>query len=299
MKVQLTLILVGWISLWTYYYVYWHQGHGRQTIPRIDASLRAETTTNLLIAGEDLTVQADENVRYARSDASPIISEATEKALATVKDYFDSHSEEALVITGFYDDTERNRTLLPNLGMARAEALKAWLTEYGMRHQQITTQAYMNINLTYLKDTLLDGLTFEVMDELPDADLSEEELNALREKLENTSRNLYFETGATPLMVNDTVRQYIQELKQYLNAKEEASIELIGHTDNIGEARQNLEYAQQRADFTRELLSRAGINLAQIRTDSKGESEPIATNDTEEGRSKNRRVEIRLIESIN
>lgn len=296
MKIPLALVLVGWISLWTYYYVYWHQEHGQRASQRIDASLRPETMTQLLIVGEDLEVQAEENVRYARSQAEPIIPYATEKALASVKSYFNEHKDEALVITGFYDDTESNRSLLPNLGMARAEAFKAWLTEFGVSHQQMTTRAHENINLSFLRDTLLDGLTFEVVDELPEEeeDLSEEESDNLEQKLRNSSQNLYFETGATSLIVNDTLRQYIFDLKRYLNTKTEASILVVGHTDNVGGAQQNLEYGQQRADFTRDLLSKAGIYRAQIKTDSKGQSEPISTNDTEEGRSKNRRVEIKL-----
>ncbi|WPP50389.1 OmpA family protein [Catalinimonas niigatensis] len=294
MKVPLALVLIGWISLWTYYYVYWHQGHGQRASERIDASLRPETMTNLLIAGEDLEVQAEENIRFARSQAEPIIPEATEKALASVKDYFNEHQDEALVITGFYDDTESNRSLLPNLGMARAEAFKAWLTEFGVSHQQMATLAHENIDLSFLRDTLLDGLTFEVVDELPEEDLSEEELNNLEQKLRNSSQNLYFETGATSLIVSDTLRQYIFDLKRYLNTKTEASILVVGHTDNVGGAQQNLEYGRQRADFTRDLLGRAGINRVQIKTDSKGQSEPLTTNDTEEGRSKNRRVEIKL-----
>lgn len=294
MKIHLLLILVGWISLWTYYYVYWHQGHGQQASERIDDALRPETTTQLVVFGEDLEVAADENVRYARSEAQPIVPEATAGALAIVKDYFNAHQDEGLVITAYYDDTEKNRSLLPNLGMARAEEFKAWLVDFGISHQQITTRAYENINLSFLRDTLLDGLTFEVIDELPEENLSREEVENLEQKLRTSLQNLYFETGASTLIVNDTLRQYILDLKRYLNVKPEASILLVGHTDNIGGAQQNLEYGQQRADFIRNMLSRAGISKAQIKTDSKGQAEPIATNETLEGRSKNRRVEIKL-----
>lgn len=299
MRLQLAFLLLGWISLWTYYYVCWHQGHCNGTAKGIDVALRAETTPNLLIAGEDLAVEAEQNVKYARSEALPIITEATERALVTAKDYFDKHPDEALRITGFYDDTEINQTLLPNLGIARAEELKAWLTTLGMEYQQIAVSAQENINLSFVRDTLLDGLTFEVLDELPEEELSEEELAHLKEKLTASSANLYFETGATSLIVDDSLRQYILDLKRYLKVKKEAYILVVGHTDNVGEVQQNMDYGQQRADFTRDILSRAGINSAQIRTDSKGETEPMATNDTEEGRNKNRRVEIKLNESIN
>lgn len=289
------LILTAWISLWTYYYVCWHQGHCVGNEAGTDPALRAETTSQLIIVGEDLQAEAGENIKFARSQAMPVIPESADDVLLTVKDYLNDHEEEGLIITGFYDDTETNNSLLPNLGIARAEAFKTWLSDFGINRQQLFVNAQENINLSFVRDTLVDGLAFEVIDDFPDENkLDEEEIAQLKESLKSSSQNLYFATGETSIQVNDSLRQYLGQLKQYLNSHQEATITLIGHTDNVGDAQRNLEYGQERAEFTKDILRRAGISREQIITASKGESAPIASNDTEEGRSQNRRVEIKL-----
>lgn len=69
-------------------------------------------------------------------------------------------------------------------------------------------------------------------------------------------------------------------------------IMLIGHTDSIGTAAFNLRLSQQRADAVRKHLIRNGIDPSRLATDGRGATEPISTNETEEGRQLNRRVEF-------
>lgn len=70
------------------------------------------------------------------------------------------------------------------------------------------------------------------------------------------------------------------------------SIVVEGHTDSEGEAAHNLSLSQKRADAVREHLVAQGIDATKIRAVGKGEREPIADNDTPEGRAQNRRIEI-------
>ena len=68
---------------------------------------------------------------------------------------------------------------------------------------------------------------------------------------------------------------------------------IIGHTDGIGSQDYNLGLGQRRADSVAAYLMSKGIPADRLATDSMGKAEPVATNDSDEGRSKNRRVEIR------
>ena len=67
---------------------------------------------------------------------------------------------------------------------------------------------------------------------------------------------------------------------------------LEGHTDNVGDAAANLKLSQDRANAIKILLIAGGIDTARLSTDGYGQDRPIDTNDTEEGRAKNRRTEL-------
>ena len=64
------------------------------------------------------------------------------------------------------------------------------------------------------------------------------------------------------------------------------------HTDSSGSERENEKLSQQRAQAVADRLQHEGINASRIRVQGRGEAQPIADNDTAEGRAANRRVEI-------
>jgi len=90
----------------------------------------------------------------------------------------------------------------------------------------------------------------------------------------------------------------LDKLVQQLKAKGRALyLEITGYTDNVGTEANNLVLGEERAAAVRDYLNeKGGIPLHAINTGSYGESRPIADNSTKEGRSQNRRVEIRVLE---
>ncbi len=74
------------------------------------------------------------------------------------------------------------------------------------------------------------------------------------------------------------------------------SIEVLGHTDNTGSVEYNKTLSEKRATAVKEYLVSQGIEAAKIAIRGFGETQPVASNDTEEGRGKNRRVEVRFVE---
>ena len=74
------------------------------------------------------------------------------------------------------------------------------------------------------------------------------------------------------------------------------SVEIGGHTDSVGNKEDNLRLSQERAESVRVYLVSKGVELARLRAMGYGDKVPVATNDNEEGRFKNRRVEFRIVE---
>jgi outer membrane protein OmpA-like peptidoglycan-associated protein len=88
------------------------------------------------------------------------------------------------------------------------------------------------------------------------------------------------------------LRSDLGVLAASLNDYPETTVDVIGHTDNIGEAGYNQDLSARRAQSVTRVLSANGVALYRLRAIGRGEAEPVATNQTEAGRAQNRRVEI-------
>ena len=83
-------------------------------------------------------------------------------------------------------------------------------------------------------------------------------------------------------------------LKEFLNEKD-YNVGITGHTDSKGSDAYNMALGMRRAKAVKDRLIELGLSSSRIRgIDSKGESEPIATNETDEGRAQNRRIEFNI-----
>jgi len=102
---------------------------------------------------------------------------------------------------------------------------------------------------------------------------------------------IYFETGKSELKPESA--QAIAEVAKLL--KEDAALKLyvVGHTDNVGALEGNMRLSQDRAQSVVQALVRThGLEAARLKAYGDGPYAPVASNDSEEGRAKNRRVEL-------
>jgi outer membrane protein OmpA-like peptidoglycan-associated protein len=102
--------------------------------------------------------------------------------------------------------------------------------------------------------------------------------------------NLNFETDSTQLTPGSgqTVNNLASILKTYPNAQ----IQLAGHTDNTGNPQTNQQLSLDRANAVKAMLVNSGISADRVSTVGYGQDRPIAANDSEEGRARNRRTEL-------
>lgn len=100
-----------------------------------------------------------------------------------------------------------------------------------------------------------------------------------------------FDTGKAVL--RDGSKPTLQELGKVLQDNSTLSVEVVGHTDDVGGADSNLRLSEARAAAVAEALSRQyGIAAQRLKTRGMGQMAPLAANTTEAGRAQNRRVEI-------
>ncbi len=105
--------------------------------------------------------------------------------------------------------------------------------------------------------------------------------------------NVYFKFDSDEEVENQNVSTYLDELAVYLLETKE-NITITGHTDSDGTEVYNEELGMERAVRFKSRLLRRGVSEDQITVVSKGRSMPIASNETEEGRQLNRRIELRI-----
>lgn len=120
-----------------------------------------------------------------------------------------------------------------------------------------------------------------------------EALNALKE-IKEAAR--YANINASPLFPKEVDPQFVI-IRKYLEDNPESKIIITGHTDNSSTPAKNIVNGQHRAEAFKNALVRKNIPRNRIGCVSKGETEPIASNDTPEGREKNRRVELDLVDA--
>lgn len=100
-----------------------------------------------------------------------------------------------------------------------------------------------------------------------------------------------FATGSSRLL--PAAHGQLDEVVQQSKDHPEISFEVSGYTDSVGSAQSNVRLSQARADAVKAYLVGKGVAASRIDTRGFGEENPVASNDTAEGRARNRRVEIR------
>ncbi len=106
-------------------------------------------------------------------------------------------------------------------------------------------------------------------------------------------RDVFFDTGKTTLRPESF--KALNELTEAMKVKPTLVIEIGGHTDNVGTPQSNFILSQGRADAVRNHLIKNKIAPNRITAKGYGDTLPVAHNDTDEGRQKNRRTEVKII----
>ena len=117
-----------------------------------------------------------------------------------------------------------------------------------------------------------------------------------QQALDNTLGNRTIEFNVNNAILTAKGQAILAELVPPLLALKNKKIEIIGHTDNTGLRSSNLALSKARAYAVKDYLASAGVDSTIISASGVGFDSPIASNETVDGRAKNRRIEFRVVE---
>ncbi|MBI3550899.1 MAG: OmpA family protein [Elusimicrobia bacterium] len=101
---------------------------------------------------------------------------------------------------------------------------------------------------------------------------------------------ILFDTGKSAIKPESL--KLVDEVRAMLEADESLKLLIEGHTDNVGEAKANLALSKRRSAAVKAALVASGVDEARLSAEGFGDGKPVADNKAEEGRAKNRRVEL-------
>ncbi|RAJ99802.1 OOP family OmpA-OmpF porin [Larkinella arboricola] len=246
--------------------------------------------------GTSTTFRSPGHLAFAKSGADANLN-GIRPLLDSLALYLKSNPDKQLQLTGFYDVNEQNSSSESNLGVGRANSIRAYLMSLGIPEGQfqVVGAEKPDLSFTPAGDSLYGGVQFAFLDEVlvKEQKSTEEEL-ANGETFASIFEpmDLYFNTGKIDYIRTAETVKFLEKTKAYLKEHPEQKLLVTGHTDNSGPDALNLTLSRKRADAVKMQFVKAGIAASQIEVEGKGEILPIASNNTEEGRRANRRTSV-------
>lgn len=259
---------------------------------------QAEKTTQTKITSsapfefkdEDITIRSNDNFNFFPSNHA-IVQPLSDDLLSCVNEmvkHFQNNKNKVLKIVGHYKESEENLSNFDNLGLARAEAIKRFLIDQGLNANQIDTSSNIEGPLVPNPDGILSGpYGFSV-----EAFENSNNLEALKASIMEDPVLLNFAPERYQTDLNAKQRKKLEALAAYLNASNDARCTIVGHADSVKSEQLNMVLGKKRAEFTKTMLLKYDVDPIKIKTTSRGETQPIASNKTAKGKAQNRRTEV-------
>jgi OOP family OmpA-OmpF porin len=207
-----------------------------------------------------------------------------EKYFHKLLQYISENENVELLIESDYSATENFTT--PNMGVRRGEFLLNTLAENGIDPYLMNVKSNIK-ELNFSEDNKFFGgihIQIKPMDSIRKAEIDKNRV---------IKRTVYPTFTFARIIANKDLDDFANELKSLLVKHPTRSVQIIGHTDNIGSAIDNyqlgLKYAQQVRWY---LINTKGIEASNLRAMSKGEEDPIDDNNSQSGRKNNLRIEF-------
>lgn len=275
---------MAWMSFARYYYVCVIKQQCPNELVEEKTSPPAQTLE--LRYQDSVLLKGYDEFRFPSKSAEPTLTKNNNSFLDSVANYLHQNPEWQLTIGGKYLRSEIGLVTKfhENLGQARADSIRNLLLDRG---------ADENIALDF---SIVDeeqlgrpiSFTFSNPTQIPEA----------YEKVLFTFHNMTFsdanfEYDSDVFKPDQPLINYADSVKTYLGERPNQQFTIIGHTDADGTKAYNRDLGLRRAKAAREYFKNLGIANT-IKVETKGEEAPMAPNDNEENKQKNRRVNFQI-----
>ena len=236
------------------------------------------------IANDDGSVhyQFDETIKINPNNGDLEIPKNLMSFADSIYHYLNSYQDKEVLIGVKHLASEVDSAKQNHFGKDRVKSLETILVAAGINPDRLFFEL-IPTNYTYDENDQYDqaiSIRFKT--------ISEEHGQQIDAGIRN--KTLYADFAQAEFKPDKTLTAYTLELKNYLAKYSGRSIVVTGHTDSVGV--NNNQWGLDRANNVKNYLISQGIPASIIEVVSKGESDPIASNLTEEGRAKNRRIVI-------
>ncbi|TPG37597.1 OmpA family protein [Flavobacterium pectinovorum] len=259
------------------------------------ATVQDDNIVPFILNGSGIDYHTNDNIKFLKNSFAVIlpVSDSVSIGIGNLKTFLIANPKQKVTITGYATSDETNTTTFENLGLARANDIKKYFVSKGLSDTQFDTKGEVIDKWKTNADTLFGPAEykFAALEATPAAT---DEWGILKEKINGDPLILHFNTNKSSDKLTDVEKQKVADLVKYMEHVKDAVILAVGHSDNVGNRDSNVVLGQKRAEFSKNYLSKNGIESTRITTESKGPDEPIGENTTAEGKANNRRTVITI-----
>jgi len=278
------LIFLAWASIARYYYICEIKNHCNEPIEEPIEDLRLNTLT--LVLDDTITLLKNyEQFAFGMDSVQPDLSENNKVYLDSVAGFMIEDTLINLSINGFFRESERGNWsgIYEDLGTARAAGIRALLISCGIPETSISLESNVSADEKMSEPVVFN--LYNTSSAVPD------EFSKVQFSFTNmTYSDANFELNSDVFTPGEAFKFYADSVVTYFDLNPKKTLAIIGHCDNSGTEKYNYNLGLRRAKNTRIYFENQGLKAEIIKTNSKGETEPIAPNDSDENRQKNRRV---------
>lgn len=239
-----------------------------------DAAVLLNIPGNVL-GDEEVIFTFPELPLVTRNSAEVRFPDTSMAILDSIRNFLEANPDQVIRVTGMYAASEEAPEGYDDLGLARADHIAGMLEEAGITGDRIQVSSVM------------EDLEFDENDEVKDGYRLAFFTKATA-PVNEMDRTVYFWAAEDLIRWDPELKAYTEKTRQYLAENPGLTMVLTGHTDYNG----NYLLGEMRAESVRDYLGRFGLDTSRTEIRSEGPDNPVAPNDTQENKAKNRRVEI-------